>query len=156
MALLSVGNSAPTFSLLNQNGNLVNNSDFAGRFLILYFYPKALTPGCTVQARGLKDSFTALEGLNAVALGISPDPVAKLKKFVEKEALNFDLLSDENHIVAERYGVWGLKKFMGREYMGVLRTTFIIGPDGRLTNILNKFSTKSHHSDVLNWLTHHG
>jgi thioredoxin-dependent peroxiredoxin len=151
MALPSVGSRAPAFSLLNQNGSLVNLGDFAGKFLVLYFYPKAMTPGCTAQACGLKDSLTELASFNAVALGISPDPVAKLKKFVEKESLNFDLLSDENHVLAERYGVWGLKKFMGREYMGILRTTFIIGPEGRLTTILDKFSTRSHHLEVMDW-----
>lgn len=151
MALPKVGSTAPTFSLFNQNGKLIDLEDFAGKWLVLYFYPKALTPGCTIQAGALRDSLAELGSFNAVALGVSPDSVTKLKKFVEKEALNFDLLSDENHCIAERYGVWGPKKFMGREYMGVVRTTFIIGPDGRLATVLDMFSTKSHHVEVIAW-----
>lgn len=151
MALPKVGSTAPTFSLFNQVGKLIDLEDFAGKWLVLYFYPKALTPGCTIQACGLRDSLAELESFKAVALGISPDPVTKLKKFVEKESLNFDLLSDENHRVAEKYGVWDLKKFMGREYMGVVRTTFIIGPEGSLATVLDKFSTKSHHAEVIVW-----
>lgn len=151
MALHKVGSAAPTFSLLNQDGKLLNLADFAGQWLVLYFYPKAMTPGCTTQACGLRDSLVELANFQAVAVGVSPDPVAKLKKFVEKESLNFDLLSDENHQVAECYGAWGLKKFMGREFMGVLRKTFIIRPDGQLAAILDAFSTKSHHDDVVAW-----
>lgn len=150
-----IGNKAPVFRLLNQDGKPVQLADYVGHYLVLYFYPKAMTPGCTTQACGLRDISEELKGLNAVALGVSPDPVAKLKKFVEKESLNFDLVSDEDHSVAERYGVWGLKKFMGRESMGIVRTTFIIGPDGRLAGILDKFTTGSHHTDVVGWLRDH-
>ncbi len=152
MALPSVGNSAPAFTLSNQAGTAVSLSDFKGRYVVLYFYPKALTPGCTVQACGLRDEKSSLEGLNAVALGLSPDPEAKLQRFTDKHDLNFDLLADEGRKVADKYGVWALKKFMGKEYMGIVRTTFIIGPDGRLAAVLNKFKTKTHHEDVLSWL----
>jgi peroxiredoxin Q/BCP len=152
MTLPKIGNKAPVFRLLNQEGREVKLTDFAGRYLVLYFYPKAMTPGCTTQACGLRDIAAELQQLNAAVIGISPDPVPRLKKFVEKEALNFDLLSDEQHLVAERYGVWGLKKFMGREFLGVKRMTFIIGPDGKLAEIMDKVKTTTHHSDVISWL----
>lgn len=145
-----VGNLAPAFSLLNQDGNKVALKDFKGNaHVVLYFYPKAMTPGCTVQACGLRDTQQELATLDAVAIGISPDPSARLAKFEEKHALNFPLLSDEDHAVADAYGAWGLKKFMGKEYMGILRTTFIIDKQGRLAHVMDKVKTKSHHDDVL-------
>jgi len=145
-----VGNLAPAFSLLNQDGNKVALKDFKGNaHVVLYLYPKAMTPGCTVQACGLRDTQQELATLDAVAIGISPDPSARLAKFEEKHALNFPLLSDEDHAVADAYGAWGLKKFMGKEYMGILRTTFIIDKQGRLTHVMDKVKTKSHHDDVL-------
>jgi peroxiredoxin Q/BCP len=148
--LPKVGNLAPAFSLLNQDGNKVALKDFKGNaHVVLYFYPKAMTPGCTVQACGLRDTQQELATLDAVAIGISPDPSARLAKFEEKHALNFPLLSDEDHAVADAYGAWGLKKFMGKEYMGILRTTFIIDKQGRLTYVMDKVKTKSHHDDVL-------
>ena len=116
---------------------------------MLYFYPKALTPGCITQACGIRDTKKDFDKLDAVVLGVSPDPVKKLQSFIEKKELNFDLLSDEEKTVAEKYGVWGLKKFMGREFMGILRTTFIIGKDGRLKHVMDKVKTKTHHDDVL-------
>lgn len=150
MALPKIGNMAPAFSLLDQTGTKVSLKDFKGKKnVVLYFYPKAMTPGCTVQACGLRDSKRALGRQDSVALGISPDPVARLKKFEEKESLNFTLLSDEDHAVADKYGVWGLKKFMGREFMGILRTTFVINKQGKLVHIMDKVKTKSHHDDVL-------
>ncbi|MCG8414898.1 MAG: thioredoxin-dependent thiol peroxidase [Pseudomonadales bacterium] len=150
MALPKIGNMAPAFSLLDQSGNKVSLKDFKGeKNVVLYFYPKAMTPGCTVQACGLRDSKRALGRQHSVALGISPDPVSRLKKFEDKESLNFTLLSDEDHAVADKYGVWGLKKFMGREFMGILRTTFIINKQGKLVHIMDKVKTKSHHDDVL-------
>jgi peroxiredoxin Q/BCP len=117
--------------------------------VVLYFYPKAMTPGCTVQACGIRDSKKELAKLHTVVLGVSPDPVSRLGKFIEKQNLNFDLLSDEDHKIADKYGVWGLKKFMGREFMGILRTTFIIGKDGKLKHVMDKVKTKSHHDDVI-------
>jgi peroxiredoxin Q/BCP len=150
MAFPKVGNMAPAFSLLDSDGKKVSLSQFKGKQnVVLYFYPKAMTPGCTVQACGIRDSKKALAKLDIVVLGVSPDPVARLGKFIEKQGLNFTLLSDEDHAVAEKYGAWGLKKFMGREFMGVLRTTFIIGKDGRLKQVMEKVNTKTHHDDVI-------
>jgi thioredoxin-dependent peroxiredoxin len=150
MSALKLGNMAPAFTLLNQAGEKVSLKDFKGTSnVVLYFYPKAMTPGCTVQACGLRDSKKQLAKLDAVALGLSPDPVKRLAKFEEKESLNFDLLADEDHAIAEKYGVWDLKKFMGREYMGIVRTTFIIDKNGRLAHIMDKVKTKTHHDDVI-------
>lgn len=150
MAFPKIGNIAPALTLLDQSGEKVSLRQFRGeKNVVLYFYPKAMTPGCTVQACGIRDSKQALTKLNTVVLGISPDPVAKLERFVEKQGLNFTLLSDEDHSVTDKYGAWGLKKFMGREFMGVLRTTFIIGKDGRLKHIMDKVKTKSHDDDVI-------
>lgn len=150
MAFPKVGNLAPAFSLMDQNGEKVTLKQFRDdQNVVLYFYPKAMTPGCTTQACGLRDSRAALKKLKTVVLGVSPDPVARLGRFIEKQELNFTLLSDEDHAVADKYGVWGLKKFMGREFMGILRTTFIIGKDGRLKHVMDKVKTKSHHDDVI-------
>ena len=150
MTTLRQGDKAPAFSLADQQGNTVNLADFAGKSrVVLYFYPKARTPGCTVQAQGLRDNSTELASRGAVAIGVSPDPVKRLKKFEEKESLNFTLLADEDHAVAEAYGVWGLKKFMGREYMGVHRITFIIDRDGSIAHVMDKVKTKTHHEEVL-------
>lgn len=150
MSFPKVGNLAPTFTLLNQNGEKVNLKEFRGRKnVVLYFYPKALTPGCTTQACGLRDIKNELDKREVIVFGISPDPVARLPKFIEKHELNFDLLSDEDHKVAEKYGCWGLKKFMGREFMGLIRTTFILDKEGRLLKVMDKFKTKTHHEDLL-------
>lgn len=150
MSLLEQGQLAPNFSLLNQEGNAVKLADFAGKKrVVLYFYPRASTPGCTVQACGMRDYAAALAERGAVALAVSPDSVKKLKNFAEKQQLNFNLLADEDHAVAEQYGVWGLKKFMGRESMGILRTTYIIGEDGKISHVMKKVNTKTHHEDVL-------
>lgn len=153
MAFPEIGKPAPAFTLPNQRNEKIRLSSFKGsKNVVVYFYPKAMTPGCTVQACGIRDSEKALQKLDTVVLAISPDPVARLTKFAEKEKLKFDLLSDEDHSIAEKYGVWGLKKFMGREYMGILRTTFIIGKDGKLKHIIDKVKTKSHHDDVAAWI----
>ena len=150
MATLKTGNVGPAFTLQDQNGKKVSLKGFKGKKnVVLYFYPKAMTPGCTVQACGLRDSKKDLAKLNSVALGISPDPVARLKKFDDKEDLNFVLLSDEDHAIADKYGVWGLKKFMGREFMGIIRTTFVIDKNGKLAHVMDKVKTRSHHDDVL-------
>ncbi len=153
MALPKIGNMAPAFTLLDQDGEKVSLKDFKGKKnVVFYFYPKAMTPGCTVQACGITNYKKKFDKLDTVVLGVSPDEPARLVKFIEKQSLNFTLLSDPDHKMAEKYGVWDLKKFMGKEYMGIVRTTFIIGKDGRLKDILNKFKTKTHHEDVLNWL----
>ena len=153
MAFPKVGNMAPAFTLPDQQGNEVRLRQFRGeKNVVLYFYPKAMTPGCTVQACGIRDSRESFERQDTVVLGVSPDPVARLGRFADKQDLNFTLLSDEDHAGAEKYGAWGLKKFMGREFMGVLRTTFIIGRDGRLRHVMEKVKTKNHHEEVLDLL----
>lgn len=150
MAFPKVGNMAPAFTLANQDGDKVSLKQFKGKKnVVLYFYPKAMTPGCTVQACGIRDSKKAYAKADTVVLGVSPDPVNKLQRFIDKQDLNFDLLSDEDHKVTEKYGAWGLKKFMGREFMGVLRSSFIIGKDGRLKHVMDKVNTRTHHDDVL-------
>lgn len=149
MNTLKAGDKAPSFSLPNQDGETVSLESFKGSKVIVYFYPKAMTPGCTVQAQGLRDHIDAIHKAGAVVLGISPDSVARLKKFVEKESLNFSLLSDEDHAVADAFGVWGLKKFMGKEYDGIHRITFVIDELGNVSEVLDKFKTKDHHQAVL-------
>jgi len=150
MALPKIGNMAPAFTLQKQDGTSVSLKDYRGKKnVVLYFYPKAMTPGCTTQACGLRDIKSELECFDAVALGVSIDAYPRLQRFIDKQQLNFDLLSDEDHLITEKYGVWGLKKFMGKEFMGLIRTTFIVGKDGRLKSVMNKFKTKSHHDDVL-------
>ena len=150
MPFPKIGNLAPKFALQDHEGNAVSLSDFRGKSaVVVYFYPKAMTPGCTVQAQGLRDTAKALKKLNTVVLGISPDPIKKLAKFVERDALNFQLLSDEDHAVADSYGAWGPKKFMGREFDGILRTTFIVGKDGKLKAVMDKFKTKDHNTALI-------
>ncbi len=150
MALPKIGNLAPAFSLQDQDGKTVSLKDFRDKKnVVVYFYPKALTPGCTTQACAIRDYKSEFAKAKTVVLGLSPDPVKKLSSFTDKHELNFTLLSDEDHKVADKYGVWGLKKFMGREYMGINRMSFIIGKDGRLKHIMEKVKTKTHHDDVL-------
>jgi thioredoxin-dependent peroxiredoxin len=153
MGFPKIGNLAPAFTLKNHLGVNVSLKDFKGKKnVILYFYPKASTPGCTVQACGMRDARSALELLDTVVLGVSPDPQPKLQKFIDKYSLNFDLLADEDHVLAEKYGVWGLKKFMGREFMGILRTSFVIDKEGRLRHIMDKVNTKTHEQSILELL----
>ena len=150
MSFPKIGNKAPAFTLPNQDNEKIKLSSFAGeKNVVLYFYPKAMTPGCTTQACGIRDSKSEFAALDTVVLGVSPDPVERLGKFIDKQDLNFDLLSDEDHAIAEKYGAWGLKQFMGKEYMGILRTTFIIDKAGKLRFIIDKVKTKSHHDDVI-------
>ena len=150
MEFPKIGNMAPAFSLQNQNGDKITLKDYRDKKnVVVYFYPRASTPGCTLQANGLRDIKKELEKRDYVVLGISFDPVAKLKKFHDKYELNFPLLSDEDHAIIDKYGCWQLKKFMGKENMGTVRTTFIIGKDGRLVKIVDKFKTKSHHETLL-------
>ncbi|WP_420932905.1 thioredoxin-dependent thiol peroxidase [Alteromonas sp. A081] len=152
MKTLQAGNKAPQFSLLDHNGETVSLTDFAGKKVLVYFYPKAMTPGCTVQAQGLRDIQSELRAKNIVVLGISPDAVKRLPKFIEKESLNFTLLSDEDHAVADDFGVWGLKKFMGKEYDGIHRLTFLINEEGTIEHVFDKFKTKDHHLVVLDYV----
>ena len=144
---------APEFSLEDQNGQQVSLSQFRGQVVVVYFYPKAMTPGCTVQACALRDAEADLAKAGVVVLGISPDAAKRLKKFEERDELNFTLLSDEDHAVADLFGVWGLKKFMGREYDGIHRMTSIIDKEGNIAHTMTKVKTKSHHEDVLNWIS---
>ncbi|CCQ11664.1 Thiol peroxidase, Bcp-type [Pseudoalteromonas luteoviolacea B = ATCC 29581] len=153
MNRLQAGDVAPNFTLNDQNGKSVTLSELLeDNQVLVYFYPKALTPGCTVQAENLRDEKTALASLNTIALGISPDPVKKLKNFEDKKALNFTLLSDEDHAVADAFGVWGPKKFMGKEYDGIHRISFLIGQNGKVQHVFDKFKTKDHHQVVIDYL----
>jgi peroxiredoxin Q/BCP len=152
MNTLTAGAAAPKFDLPNQDEKRIKLSDYAGKKVLVYFYPKALTPGCTTQACGLRDSIEQLKAANTVVFGVSPDPVQRLPKFIEKHQLNFDLLSDEDHAVAEQFGVWGLKKFMGKEYDGIHRISFLIDEQGQIEHVFNKFKTKEHHQVVLDYL----
>jgi len=151
MNTLTAGTPAPAFSLLNQNGETVSLNDFKGKKVLFYFYPKAMTPGCIVQAEGLRDIKAELDALNVVVLGVSIDPVKRLPNFIEKKSLNFDLLSDEDHQVAEQFGVWGEKKFMGKVYDGLHRISFLINEEGVIEHVFNKFKTKTHHEVVLEY-----
>ena len=152
MTVETLGKKVADFCLLNQAGQEVSLARFTGRWVVIYFYPKASTPGCTVQACGMRDAWSSFESLNAVVLGVSPDPVARLHKFHRAQQLNFDLLSDTDHKLTERFGVWALKKFMGKEFMGVVRTSFIIDPDGNLAATLRQFKTSDHHEYVIDKL----
>ena len=152
MKFLAAGNPAPQFELPDQDDNIVKLSDYAGKKVLVYFYPKAMTPGCTVQAQNLRDVKAELEALNVVGFGISPDPGKRLPKFIEKESLNFTLLSDEDHQIAEAFGVWGPKKFMGKEYDGIQRISFLIDEEGKIEKVFDKFKTKDHHEVVLDYL----
>ena len=147
--MLKVGDKAPDFELVDQNNAKVKLSDNLGSWVVLYFYPKALTPGCTVQACAIRDSISDFETKNIKVFGVSGDKPEKLKKFETKKQLNFQLLSDEQRVCLNDYGVWQLKKFMGREYMGIMRWTFIIDKQGNIAEIIEKVNTKSHHRDVL-------
>jgi len=148
-AMIETGQKAPDFTLPDQDGKDVSLGDFAGRTVVLYFYPKADTPGCTTQACGVRDHLPAYEQADAVVLGVSPDPVKAVKKFHDKQALNFTLLADADHAVCEAYGVWGEKSMYGRTYMGAQRATFIIGPDGVVRHVIPKVSPKTHDDQVL-------
>lgn len=146
---LKPGDQAPGFTVLTNGGNSVSLKDFTGKPVVLYFYPKDDTPGCTKEACGFRDAWKEFEEAGAVVLGVSPDPVKKHDKFIEKYALPFTLLADEDKTIANSYGVWGLKKFMGREYMGVHRVTFLISPQGEIKNIWPKVKPDVHAEEVL-------
>ena len=152
MNRLVAGDQAPLFTLQDDQGNTVSLADLTGKKVLIYFYPKALTPGCTTQACALRDVKTELEELNTLVYGISPDPVKKLARFVEKKELNFPLLSDEDHAIADAFGVWGEKKFMGKIYDGIHRISFLISEQGTIEKVFDKFKTKDHHQIVLDYL----
>jgi peroxiredoxin Q/BCP len=146
---LDVGDKAPDFTLPDQAGNPVSLAELRGKPVVLYFYPKADTPGCTTQACGVRDHQADYSQAGAVVLGVSPDPVKKVAKFNEKYGLNFPLLADEDHAVAEAYGVWVEKSMYGRTYMGNERTTFVIGRDGVITDVFRKVKPAEHDDLVL-------
>jgi thioredoxin-dependent peroxiredoxin len=147
--MIEEGAEAPDFTLPNQDGEDVSLSDLRGRPVVLYFYPKADTPGCTTQACGIRDHAADYDAAGAVVLGVSPDPVSAVKKFHGGQSLNFTLLADEDHAVCDLYGVWGEKKNYGRTYMGVTRSTYIIDPEGRIARAFPKVSPKTHDEVVL-------
>lgn len=146
---LKIGDKAPAFEAPDQNGETKRLSDYAGKKLILYFYPKDNTPGCTAEACSLRDGRTVLQKKGFEIVGVSPDTVQSHQRFIEKKELNFTLLSDPEHHLAEAYGVWGEKKFMGRVSMGILRTTFVIGADGVIEKIFEKVRTADHFEQIL-------
>ena len=152
MKTLQAGDKAPQFTLNDQFDKAISLSQFSDKKVLVYFYPKAMTPGCNVQAQGLRDIKAQLEQLNVVVLGISPDASKRLLKFNDKFELNFNLLSDEDHQLADDFGVWGLKKFMGREYDGIHRQSFLIDENGVIEHVFNKFKTKEHHRVVLDFM----
>ncbi len=145
--------SAPDFELPDQDGRAVKLSDFRGQTVVLYFYPKADTPGCTTQACGVRDHSADYQRAGVVVLGVSPDPVSRVKKFYDKQRLDFTLLADEDHSVTEAYGVWVQKSMYGRTYMGAERSTFIIDADGRIARVLRKVKPSEHDKLVLGALT---
>jgi peroxiredoxin Q/BCP len=151
--VIEPGQQAPDFELPDQDGRLVKLADFRGQPVVVYFYPKASTPGCTTQACGVRDHRPDYEQAGAIVLGISPDPVAKIKKFADEFDLDFALLGDEDHAVAESYGVWVEKSMYGRKYKGNERTTFVIDSEGKIVEVLRKVKPAEHDEQVLSVLS---
>ncbi|OIJ17251.1 peroxiredoxin [Anaerobacillus alkalilacustris] len=150
--VLEIGQVAPDFTCEATNGETVKLSDFRGKNVVLYFYPKDMTPGCTTQACDFRDYHKNFDEVNAVILGVSPDPLDRHHKFIEKHGLPFSLLSDENHEIAEAYGVWKLKKNFGKEYMGIERSTFVIDKEGVLVKEWRKVKVKEHVVEALEYV----
>mgnify|MGYP001059090493 FL=1 len=150
MSKLQIGDNAPSINAIDQNGNNITLEQYQGKKVVLYFYPKDMTPGCTAQSCNLSDNYTALQKNGYDVLGVSCDSVKRHQKFIAKHNLPFNLISDEDHKVVNDYGVWQLKKFMGREYMGIVRTTFIIDENGLISDIISKVNTKEHTSQIIN------
>jgi peroxiredoxin Q/BCP len=148
---LKPGTQAPTFSLPSSTGQTIDLKNFANKTVVLYFYPKADTPGCTKEACGFRDAIAGYKKIDAAVFGISPDPVEDVKKFADKFNLNFPLLADADHSIADHYGVWGEKNMYGKKYFGVLRTTFII-KNGKIAHTFEKVKPEGHDQEVLNWL----
>ena len=140
--MLSIGDTAPDFELLSDEGKPVKLSDFQDQQLILFFYPKADTPGCTTQACGMRDNYATIQAANGTVIGISPDEPEALKKWKAKEGFPYPLLSDSDHAVAEAYGVWGEKKMFGNSYMGIIRSHFVIDAAGKVADVQYKISPK--------------
>ena len=152
MNTLKVGDKAPEFQVLNQNEKLVNSSDLKGRAYILFFYPRANTPGCTAEACSLNDKISELRKKGFEIFGVSEDTPAKQLKFMEKYGFTYDLLADTEHQLIDAYGVWGPKKFMGKEYDGLHRTTFIVDAEGIISHVISKVRTKDHADQILELL----
>jgi peroxiredoxin Q/BCP len=155
MDILKPGSPAPDFELLDDHGETVKLSDYRGQTVVLYFYPRADTPGCTKEACGFRDDYSAYEERGVVILGVSPDSVKKQAKFKAKHNLPFTLLDDSEHEVSKAYGVWGLKKFRGREYMGVQRTTYLIDGEGKIIEAFEKVKPAEHSQEILEALDQH-
>ena len=149
MGKLKVGDPAPAFEGTDQNGNKISLADFSGKKLILYFYPKDNTPGCTAEACSLRDGRDQLRKMGFEVVGVSPDSAKSHQGFIEKQGLNFTLIADMDKSIAIAYGVWGEKKFMGRTYMGILRTTFVIDGNGVIEKIFDKVRTKDHFEQII-------
>ncbi|MFC4220376.1 thioredoxin-dependent thiol peroxidase [Flagellimonas marina] len=149
MNMLKVGDKVPEFSAKDQNGNTINLSDYKGKKLVVFFYPRANTPGCTAEACNLRDNYKALQDARYEILGVSADSEKKQANFKKKYDFPFPLLADEDHTVLEIFGVWGPKKFMGREFDGIHRTTFLINGDGVVERVIEKVKTKDHAAQIL-------
>ena len=149
MSKLQIGDKAPSINAIDQNENSINLESYKGKKVVLYFYPKDMTPGCTAQSCNLSDNYKLLLEKGYDVLGVSCDSVKRHQKFIAKHDLPFNLISDEDHKVVNDYGVWQLKKFMGREYMGIVRTTFIIDENGLIFDIISKVNTKEHTTQII-------
>lgn len=147
--MLQVGDALPEFEVQNQDGKTVKSTDFEGKKLVVFFYPKANTPGCTAEACNLNENYSLLQKQGFEVLGVSADPVKNQKKFQEKFSFEYDLLADENKDLCEKFGVWQLKKFMGKEFMGIVRTTFLFDEKGICTEVISKVETKNHAAQIL-------
>ncbi len=147
--MIEVGDKAPGFTLENDAGRVVRMQDWKGKMVVLYFYPKDDTSGCTTEACGFRDLWAEIQATGAVVLGVSPDSATSHARFRDKYTLPFPLLADPDHTLAEAYGVWGEKSMYGRTYFGIHRTTFVIGPDGRVRSVFRKVKPKGHAAEVL-------
>ena len=149
MTTLQIGDQAPDFSVSDQDGNLISLNDFKGKKLVIFFYPKASTPGCTAEACNLRDHYTSFQSNGYEIIGVSADSMKRQKNFQSKYELPYPLLADEDKTMIESFGVWGPKKFMGREFDGIHRTTFVIDENGVISDIIAKVKTKEHASQIL-------
>ena len=149
MSKLKIGDKAPAIDAIDQNGNKITLDQYKGKKVVLYFYPKDMTSGCTAQACNLSDNYSHLNKNGYDVIGVSCDSIKRHQKFIEKYDLPFNLISDEDKKVVNDYGVWQLKKFMGREYMGIVRTTFLIDENGVVEDIISKVNTKNHTSQII-------
>lgn len=147
--MLKVGDSLPEFVGTNQEGNEINSEQFKGKKLVVFFYPKASTPGCTAEACNLRDNYSVLKKKGYQLLGVSADSVKRQKNFSDKNELPFDVIADENHDIIDKFGVWQLKKFMGREFMGIVRTTFVFDENGICNQVIDQVKTKDHAAQIL-------